>query len=432
MHPIAQELNRALEHTVIARLFSRFGTRCFFPRGIASQAAEARELAGTYDATVGMAYAEGRPMMLPSMRRLVPELSTEEAVSYASTGGEKELRSLWKRHMAAKNPHLEPDRVSEPMVVAGLTNGIAHVLDLFLNDGDDVVLPDLYWGNYQLMAETRHAARLHPFPFFNGAGGLNVAALEEGLTRHGAGGKVVLILNFPNNPTGYAPTESEAAAVTEAVSRVAESGTDVLAIMDDAYFGLFYEPGTYRESLFVPLSRIHERVLAVKVDGATKEEYAWGLRIGFVTFGSAGATPEHYQALNQKLMGAVRSSISNSSRPAQTLLMRGLSSPDHEAEKRELYEQLRRRYQTVKRLVEARRGDSVLEALPFNAGYFLTFRVHQGSAEALRRELLHGQGIGTISLQDRYLRVAYAVVEPEDLEPLFAQIYETAHRLCAG
>jgi hypothetical protein len=73
----------------------------------------------------------------------------------------------------------------------------------------------------------------------------------------------------------------------------------------------------------------------------------------------------------------------------------------------------------------------VLKPLPFNAGYFLTLRLRRGSAEALRKELLHAHGIGTISIQDRFLRIAYAVVGLSDLEPLFARVYETAHRLAA-
>ena len=48
-------------------------------------------------------------------------------------------------------------------------------------------------------------------------------------------------------------------------------------------FGLVYENGIFKESLFSKLADLHENVLAVKVDGATKEDYAWGFRVGFIT-----------------------------------------------------------------------------------------------------------------------------------------------------
>jgi hypothetical protein len=67
--------------------------------------------------------------------------------------------------------------------------------------------------------------------------------------------------------------------------------------------------------------------------------------------------------------------------------------------------------------------------LPFNSGYFLTFLLEQGGAERLRRNLLTERGVGTISIQDRYLRVAYSSVELERLEELYTTIAEELRRL---
>ena len=38
-----------------------------------------------------------------------------------------------------------------------------------------------------------------------------------------------------------------------------------------------YEEGIEKESLFTYLCDLHENVLAIKIDGATKEDYVWGL-----------------------------------------------------------------------------------------------------------------------------------------------------------
>ena len=64
---------------------------------------------------------------------------------------------------------------------------------------------------------------------------------------------------------------------------MAEAGCNVVAIADDAYFGLFYED-SLKESLFGKLANLHPRILAIKLDGATKEEFVWGFRTGFITF----------------------------------------------------------------------------------------------------------------------------------------------------
>ena len=58
-----------------------------------------------------------------------------------------------------------------------------------------------------------------------------------------------------------------------------------MAFTDDAYFGLFYEETALKESIFTRLMDRHSNLLAVKLDGATKENFVWGLRVGFVTYG---------------------------------------------------------------------------------------------------------------------------------------------------
>lgn len=54
------------------------------------------------------------------------------------------------------------------------------------------------------------------------------------------------MLNFPNNLTGYSPREEEVKGI---ISAVVEAGIIIVLILDDAYFGLFYEDSV-QESLF--------------------------------------------------------------------------------------------------------------------------------------------------------------------------------------
>ncbi len=48
---------------------------------------------------------------------------------------------------------------------------------------------------------------------------------------------------------------------------------------------MFFDEQCDRESIFGKLARASNNLLAIKVDGATKEEFVWGLRVGFITFG---------------------------------------------------------------------------------------------------------------------------------------------------
>jgi hypothetical protein len=87
---------------------------------------------------------------------------------------------------------------------------------------------------------------------------------------------------------GHVLTQEIAQAIKDALVAEANAGSDIVVFVDDAYFGLVYEEGIIRESLFALLADAHERILAVKFDGPTKEDYVWGFRVGFVTFGIKG------------------------------------------------------------------------------------------------------------------------------------------------
>jgi aspartate/methionine/tyrosine aminotransferase len=198
-------------------------------------------------------------------------------------------------------------------------------------------------------------------------------------------------------------------------------------IADDAYFGLFYEDGVSRESVFTALANLHENVLAVKVDGATKEEFLWGFRIGFVSLAGKGLGSDALGALETKVMGTIRSMVSNCSMPAQSVLKHVLANPDYPAQKAAFNEILHRRYQTV-RAILSRESVPQLTPLPFNSGYFMSFRCVDIDAEELRQKLLE-EGIGTINIRGTYLRVAFAGADEEKLEDLFTRIFEAARAL---
>ncbi|WP_028972776.1 aminotransferase class I/II-fold pyridoxal phosphate-dependent enzyme [Spirochaeta cellobiosiphila] len=429
MNKLAVELNKKLEGTSAGALLSDLGQRMYFPKGIARQAGEANRKATRYNATTGMAVNEGEPMILPTVQDNLPRLSPTESVSYAPTPGEERLRKVWKEEMIRKNPGIDEDKVSQPMVVPGLTNGISQTADLFVNAGDVVIMPDMYWGNYNLIFEVRREAEICTFPFFNDKSTFNVEGLLSTIKEKQINKKAIVLLNFPNNPTGYSPTKEEAEAINEGIYKIAEEGTHLLVISDDAYFGLFYEGDIYRESMFSLFSRAHDNILAVKVDGATKEDFVWGFRIGFVTFGGKGLTSDHYFALEEKLTGALRGTISNSSRAGQTILHKELSSLIYHGVKIKYYHLLEDRYKEVKKIVEERKTGLNLEVVPFNSGYFMSFQLKKGSAEDLRIHLLKEEGIGTIAIGTKYLRIAYAAVDKRDLKDLYNAVFEASDKL---
>jgi aspartate/methionine/tyrosine aminotransferase len=426
MNALAQELNAALSGTVAERLLSSLGKRLYFPKGIIAQSGEAKKSAHRANATIGMAYQGGRPLILSAVAEGMPTLAAAEAVAYAPTAGVDAARAAWLEAMAKKNPSVDPAKVSLPAVVPGLTAGLSYFADLFLDEGTPVLVSDPCWDNYGLIFGDRRGASVVEVPFFGAGPGLDLPSIAAAARRMAAAGSVRIVLNFPQNPSGYSATAAEAEALIALVKEIAEGGADVLAVCDDAYFGLAYEADIYPESLFGRLAALHPRVLAVKIDGPTKEDYVWGLRMGFVTFGSAGLDAAGYDALVKKLMGAIRSSVSCSNTPAQFLMLKTQADPRTAGEKAHHRELLRKRYAQVKAFLAANPVHPKLEPLPFNSGYFMSFRCRGLSAETLRKALLADHGIGAIALGDKYLRLAFASVDEERIQEIYKTVFDTA------
>ena len=432
IHPQAEELNRAIraDNPYVFELLSERGRNIYFPRrGILSQSAEAKGSA--INATIGTALEDdGAPMALPSLQSLVNMPSTE-CFNYAPSVGRPEIRRLWKEELVRKNPLLAGQNISMPVVTSALTHGLSMAGYLFVNDGDAVISPDLYWENYELVFGNACGGRILTFPMFNGTNGFNVAGLRARLAE-GLPGKRIVLLNFPNNPTGYTVTAGEAAQIRDALVDAAKAGSSVLVIVDDAYFGLVFEEGILRESIFGLLAGAHERVLAVKLDGPTKEDYVWGFRIGFATFGTARSSAALYGALEAKLGGAIRGSVSNCSNLAQTMLLSAYTNKNYVKEKADKYRVLRRRYEKMRDLFAARAGyRQYFAPLPFNSGYFMCIRLAGGNAEAVRRRLIEKHGAGVIAQGDDLIRIAFSSTPYDLIEKLLDAICKAAQEVAA-
>lgn len=429
MNKLALELNDALKTSPTYTLFSERGRGIYFPKGIVAQASEATEKATRYNATVGLATENGEPFCLSDIYSSFVEgrLTKKEIFSYAPGGGDKALRALWKERMVEKNPHLKGKLFSSPTVTGGLTHSISLLAFLFIDKGDEVVCPSLFWDNYELIFENYGGGKLKTFPCFKD-GGFNVEGMKKAL-RETKGESARLILNFPNNPTGYSPSKDEAKEIVSSIVEVANEGKKILVITDDAYFGLFYEEKTEKESLFSYLCSAHDNILAVKGDAATKEEMVWGFRIGFLTYGSKSLTKEALDALEKKTLGAIRCTVSNCDRPGQSLLLKAMrDGENYNKDKERLFLCMKERYEITKKAIE-KHSSSFLTPYPFNSGYFMAFSSHTRDAEELRLYLLNKYNIGAINIMGHSLRVAFCSVEREKLEDLIDIIYKSAEEL---
>lgn len=426
MHPLAIQLNAILEQEgrPVLEMLSDLGRAIYFPKGgILSQSAEAGQKAKRFNASIGIATEKGAPMHLSLIQETLSAYALKDLYPYAPPAGKPELRTAWREKMLKDNPSLCGKSFGNPIVTNALTHGISIISDLFSETGTPVLTPDKFWENYELTYGVCRGAEMVHFPLYDARRKFNSEGLKSALLAQLAAGKkkAVVLLNFPNNPTGYTPSEAEGDEIVAALKAVADAGLKIIAVTDDAYFGLFFED-SLRESLFGKLANVSPNILAVKVDGATKEEYAWGFRIGFITFAHESA--KVLAALEQKVMGIIRATISNCAHPSQTFVLRALQDPRFDAQCAEKYDIMKTRATKVKALLDSGKYDSAWDYYPFNSGYFMCLKLKDANAEAVRQHLLDEYQIGVIALGESDVRVAFSCLEVEHLEELYNTLFK--------
>ena len=418
----ATALNQTIEklNPSLLKMLSVKGKNIFFPKlGVLSQAAQAK--GKNINATIGEAREDdGSSMHLEEFESMI-NLPVQNVFPYAPSYGKPDIREKWKEFIYKKNPSLGSAIFSKPIATNGLTHGLSIAAYMFADEGDTLVLSDLYWENYDLIFSNGSGAQIETFELFRN-GGFNTEALDKKLSGIKKD-KIILLLNFPNNPSGYTPLRDEMEEIVSIIEKQAKAGKKLVVIIDDAYFGLVYEENVYPESIFVKLVGLHENVLAVKLDGPTKEDYVWGFRVGFISYGIKGGTPELYEALEAKTAGAIRGNISNVSHLSQSLLLNVYLSDSYEATKKKKYRILKTRCDMLKECFKEEKYREYFEALPFNSGYFMCVAVKKGlNAEKIRQQLLEKYSTGVIVFGN-VIRLAFSATPQSKICELIDNLY---------
>src|SRR5690606_16054504 len=194
MNPQAQKLNDTLqEHTpLVYDMLSELGKQIYFPKeGKLSQSGEAGQKAKKYNATIGIATENGKPMHLNVIQDTLSTYEPKDLYSYAPPAGKPELRKLWKNKMLEENPSLAGKTTSTPIATNALTHGLSIVADLFVDAGDAVIYPDKNWENYELTFAVRRGANLVHYPLYNEQGRFNAEGLKQAILAQQSKGKAI-------------------------------------------------------------------------------------------------------------------------------------------------------------------------------------------------------------------------------------------------
>ena len=192
----------------------------------------------------------------------------EGKTHYAPTNGFSELREALVQK-AFRDYGLSYDPDAEIIVTVGGTEAIFLALFGLVNPGDEVLIPDPGFVCYE------------PGVLLAGGVPVHIPLLEEKEFRPSIDDVMslitnksrVMILNYPNNPTGAVLSYDEVAALAKiAVER------DMIVISDEVYEKIVYDGN--KHYCLATFPGMHERTLVV--NSFSKTYAMTGLRVGFV------------------------------------------------------------------------------------------------------------------------------------------------------
>ena len=394
--------------------FSKLGENIILPQDVLIQSKETAAIPGAINATIGIATSNKKAMALPSINKVITEINNSEYLPYSPTPGLPKMRELWKEKILADNPSINKDFLSLPMVTTGITQGIDIAANLFSESGDALLLPNLFWQNYAQIYTIKLGNKIYKYNQFDENNEFSITNFKETLYSIKED-KISLILNFPNNPTGYTPSDVELNSLVDVISTYAKENKNkqLIIVSDDAYFGLFFEKNHKTPTLSATYKLAeNENCLIVKLDGITKEFYSWGLRVGFITYYTKN--DELRKILLEKTQGYLRSTTSSPSNLSQQIAVRLLDNKQSLEEKEINDKIIEERYNELKQAISKEQLDQLVRVLPFNSGYFFTIKLPSNiNAHEFRLKFLNEYKYGVYSMDDEHIRIAFSCLDKE-------------------
>ncbi|WP_411968394.1 pyridoxal phosphate-dependent aminotransferase [Haloferax sp. YSSS75] len=303
--------------------------------------------------------------------------------SYTSNRGMRELREAIAERVTRYGQEYDPD--DEILVTTGASEAVDLAFRAFVDDSDVVAIPQPSYISYT------------PGALFAGGDPLPVPThaedefklTPEALYAAGADEADVLVLCYPNNPTGAVMTDEELSDVAEFVLE-----NDLVVLSDEIYADLRYEDD---HASIATHPGMRERTIVF--NGFSKAYAMTGLRLGY-----AMGPPEAIDAMNKIHQYGMLSAPTT----AQYAALEALQSCDDEVE------EMRREYDRRRRFVISRFNEMGMDCFEAKGAFYVFPEVPDGDDEAFAEGLLEAQNVALVpgsvfgSGGEGHLRVSYA------------------------
>lgn len=368
---------------------------------IVNKANEAKAKLGpekVVDATIGSLYDEsGKLVAFHSVFDHYNEIEDRKKAKYAASfNGNEDFRNqvyAWvKQDVDVKLAHTV---VATPGGSGAISTTFVDVLDA----NETVIIPEIAWGSYKLMANMNNI-NVRTYSLFEG-NHFNVNAVREVCKEvMDQQGKVLLVMNDPcHNPTGYSLTQNEWKEVIAILNELSKQGP-VILLNDIAYIDFSYDFKVSRKYLS-NFNDIDENVLVVVAFSCSKTLTSYGLRCGAaLILGQSQESVRQLEIVMEKSARATWSNIPNAAMDNFVFVTTtGLKAFDQE--KQEYVTLLKERSEIFTKEADA----CGLIYYPYKEGFFVTLRVEDKDILDAYHQALMDNNIFTVKV-NKGIRVA--------------------------
>lgn len=366
------------------------------------------------DATIGSLYSEqGELVALDTVYQSLKSLDNKVLAKYASSfTGNPDFKEKALEWVIPKENTLCKDVIATP----GGTGAVGMTITECLEEGQTLILPEIAWGSYGLMAQM-HNIKTAPYSLFDGDA-FNLSSFKETCQSVMKGqDRLVVIINDPcHNPTGYSMTEEEWKEVISFLNTCAKTHS-VILLNDIAYIDFSYRGAKAKEYINL-FNTIDDNMAVIIAFSISKSMTSYGLRCGAALLMSQ--KPEGVNELKTVFEKDARATWSNINNGAMAMFVDVLDNhlDQYNAERQQYTDILKERSD-----IFTQEADEVgLKYYPYKEGFFVTLSMDNDTRDAFHQALMD-QHIYTVKV-NKGIRVAVCSLSVEKTKGLAKRMKE--------
>lgn len=366
------------------------------------------------DATIGSLYdEEGKLVALDSVFSSLKNLDNRVLAAYAASfTGNEDFKDRVYQWVLDGNSHLHHEIIATP----GGTGAVAMTIQECLEAGQTVILPEIAWGSYNLMAQMNNL-QIATYALFE-EDHFNIESFKHTCQMVMAQqNKLVVVINDPcHNPTGYSLNKEEWNEVIAFLNECSKTHAVVL-LNDIAYIDYAYGQKQAKE-YFSVFDQISDNIVVVVAFSLSKSMTSYGLRCGAaIIMGQREEAVQELKTVFEKDARATWSNINNGAMATFVDVM------DHHLK---AYDQERLHYVALLKersdifVKEAK--EAGLKHYPYKEGFFVTLSMDNETRDKYHEALMENH-IYTVKV-NLGIRVAVCSLSVDKIKGLAKKMKE--------